>query len=188
MSLAGKLQWTTVGGAKVSRPLDQVAVIDLSGGKVVYLSDLKPESLAYTPFFPLEKELPARLEFFRLRQDQNLESKPLRTGGKQFRKGLALHSRTEAVYYLPGRFRRFEAIAGIDDDMGDARPRGSVHLILRGDDKLLWEAVLSGADKEPFKSIDLDVTGVRRLTIVADFTGDLDVAGHVVLGDARVSK
>jgi hypothetical protein len=79
-------------------------------------------------------------------------------------------------------------VAGIDDDMGDARHRGSVHLILRGDDKLLWQAVLSGADKEPLRLIDLDVTGVRRLTVVADFTGDLDVAGHVVLGDARVSK
>ncbi len=185
MSLPGKLQWTTPSGASVNQALEQVSEIDLSRGKICYLSDLKPESAVYTPYFPLDKELPSRLEFFRLRQDQNLQSKPLRVGGKRFRKGLALHSRTEAVYYLPGRFRRFEAVAGIDDEV---RPRGSVHLILRGDDKLLWEATLTGADKEPSRPLDLDVSGVRRLTIVADFTSDLDVGGHVVLGDARVSK
>ena len=179
------MQWTTVAGGRVSRPLDQVAQIDLSRGKIVYLSDLKPESVAYTPYFPLDKELPAEQKFFRLREDQNLESKPLRLGGKQFSKGLALHSRTEAVYYLPGRFRRFEAVAGIDDEV---RPRGSVHVILRGDGKLLWEATVTGADKEPARPIDLDVTGVRRLTIVADFTAELDAAGHLVLGNARVSK
>ena len=157
--------------------------IDLSQGKVVYLSDLKPESFVYTPYFPLDKELPSRLEFFRLRADRTLESKPLRLGGKQFSKGLAMHSRTEAVYYLPGRFRRFCAVAGIDDDF---RPRGNVRLILRGEGKTLWEATLSGA--EPPRTIDVDVTGVRRLTILADFTGDLDAAGHAILGDARVSK
>ncbi len=185
MTLASDLTWTTVGGARVSRALDQVSQIDLSRGKIVYLSDLKPESIAYTPYFPLKKELPAEQKFFRLREDQNLESKPLRLGGKQFSKGLALHSRTEAVYYLPGRFRRFEAVAGIDDEV---RPRGSVHVIFRGDGKLLWEATLTGADKEPARPIDLDVTGVRRLTIVADFTAELDAAGHLVLGNARVSK
>jgi hypothetical protein len=180
-----KLAWTTIAGASASCPLQQVSQIDLSGGKVVYLSDLKPESVAYTPYFPLRQELPAEGAFFRPRQDRNLESKPLRLGGQQFPKGLALHSRTEVVYYLPGRFRRFQAVAGIDDDV---RPRGAVHLVLRGDGKVLWEATLSGADKEPSRAIDLDVTGVRRLTVVADFAAASDAAGQVVLGSARVSK
>ena len=95
--------------------------IDLSQGKIVYLSDLKPESMAYTPFFPLEKELPAQLQFFRLARGPEPGIEAAAAGGKQFRKGLALHSRTEAVYYLPGRFRRFEAVAGIDDDVRPAR-------------------------------------------------------------------
>ncbi len=185
MTMADKLEWTTVAGASASCPLDQVSQIDLSGGKIVYLSDLKPESVAYTPYFPLSQELPAEQKFFRPRQDQNLESKPLRLGGQQFPKGLALHSRTELVYYLPGRFRHFQAIAGIDDEV---RPRGSVHLVLRGDGKVLWEATLTGADKEPSRALDLDVTGVRRLTIVADFAAESDAAGQVVLGSARVSK
>ena len=145
---------------------------------------MKPESVAYTPYLPLDKKLPSQLEFFRLRGRIGPWSRS-RCGwaAEQFSKGLAVHSRTEAVYYLPGRFHRFRTTAGIDDDF---RPRGSVPLILRGEGKTLWEATLSGA--EPPRAIDVDVTGVRRLTILADFTGDLDVAGHAILGDARVSK
>ena len=67
MTLAEQPEWTTVAGARASCPLDQVSQIDLSRGKIVYLSDLKPESVAYTPYFPLDKELPAEQKFFRLR-------------------------------------------------------------------------------------------------------------------------
>jgi hypothetical protein len=183
ISLAGKLQWTTPAGIEVSRPLDQVAGIDLSGGKIVYLSDLTPQSSTYTPYFALPKELPARLAFFRPRKDRNLESKPLRFDGQQFAKGLAMHTRTELVYQLPGRFSRFAAVAGIDQEV---RPRGSVRLILSNGDKVLLETTIKGTD--PAKPIEVDLTGVRRLTILADFTGDLDVAGHLDLGDARVIK
>ena len=112
MALARQFEGRTVAGAIVRLPIEQVVRIDLSQGKVVYLSDLKPESFVYTPYFPLDRELPARLEFFRIRADRTLESKPLRLGGKQFSKGLAMHSRTEAVYYLPGRFRRFRGCGG----------------------------------------------------------------------------
>ena len=44
LTLAEKLQWLTPAGVAVSQPLENVAEIDFSGGKLVYLSDLKPES------------------------------------------------------------------------------------------------------------------------------------------------
>jgi hypothetical protein len=183
LAMPGGLEWTTPSGLTVRRPLEQIAKIDLSRGKIIYLSDLKPESAVYTPYFGMEKELPARLEFFRPRQDQNLESKPLRIGGKEFRKGLALHSRTEMVYLLPGRFSRLQAIAGIDDGV---RPRGHVRLVLRGDDKVLLETTIAGTD--PGKPIDVDLSAAHRLTILVDFGDDMDVADHLDLGDARIIK
>jgi hypothetical protein len=183
LALSGALEITTPAGLTVRRPLDQIAQIDLSRGKIIYLSDLQPESVKYTPYFAVEKEVPARLEFFRPRQDRNLEMKPLRLGGRQFPKGLALHSRTEIVYSLPGRFSRLEAVAGIDDGV---RPRGNVRLVLRGDDKILLETTLKGND--PPKPIEVDLAGVRRLVVLADFGEDMDVAGHLDLGDARIIK
>lgn len=183
VSLADKLEWKTPTGLTIRRSPDQVAQIDLSRGKIVYLSDLKPDSAVYTPYFGMDKELPARAEFFRPRQDQTLESKPLKLAGKQYPKGLAMYSRTEMKYYLPGKFSRLEAMAGIDDDF---RPRGSVRLVLRGDDKVLLEATITGAD--PPKPIDVDLTGVRRLVILVDYGDELDVSDHLDLCNARIIK
>ncbi|MGD0896674.1 MAG: NPCBM/NEW2 domain-containing protein [Thermoguttaceae bacterium] len=182
-----KWEWTTAGGRTMRRAADAVVAVDLSQGKIICLSDLKPDSATYTPYFGMEKELPARLEFFRPRQDQNMESKPLKIGGKTYPKGLWLHSRTEMVYTLPGRFSRFEAVAGIDDEV---RPRGHVHLLIRGDDKVLVDTALRGTDKDQDKPnlITADLSGVRRLVILADYGDDLDVAGHLDLGNARLIK
>ncbi len=178
------LEWTAPGGRTLRRSLEQIVRIDLSRGKIVYLSDLRPDSAVYTPLFGMEKELPARLELNRPRQDQNLRAKPLRIAGTEFGKGLALHSRTEMAYTVPDGFRRFEALAGIDDDV---RPRGRVRLVIRGDDKRLLEATLAGTDKAP-QPIGLDIAGCRRLVIIADFGGDLDLAGDLDLGNARLVK
>ena len=76
----------------------------------------------------------------------------LQLGGVVYGKGLALYCRTELVYRLPGRFSRFQAVAGIDDAV---RPNGKVRLVVRGDDKVLLEAVIPGSDAP--RPIDLDV-------------------------------
>ena len=56
----GKLQWTTPGGLILTRPLNTLGRLDFSGGKVVYLSDLKPESVTWTPYFGAADQPAAR--------------------------------------------------------------------------------------------------------------------------------
>jgi hypothetical protein len=51
---------------------------------------------------------------------------------------------------------------------------------------VLLAASVTGGDAP--LSVDLDLTGVRRLAIVADFAGGLDVGDHLLLCDARVIK
>ena len=63
--------------------------------------------------------------------------KSLRTHGQEFHKGMAMRSRTELAWTLPGKFSRLEAVAGIDDDV---RPLGSVRLQITGDGKSLFDA------------------------------------------------
>jgi hypothetical protein len=179
----GRLQWTAPGGRSVSRQLEQVERIDLTRGKVAYLSDLEPDRVAYTPFFAADKALPSRLAFFAPRKDQTLEAKPIRIGGRSFTKGLSLHCKTEIAYTLPNSFSRFQAVAGIDDEV---RPRGHLRLAIYAGDKLLLQTAISGADAP--KPIDLDISGVRRLVIMVDFGSDVDIAGHLDLGDARLIK
>jgi hypothetical protein len=179
-----QVEWTTPLGLAVKRPLGELAKIDFSQGKIVYLSDLKPESVEWTPFIAAGKPLASWSEFFRPRNDQSLRSGPLELGGKSYKKGLALHSRTTMVYRIAGRFRRFKALAGIDDRF---RPRGSVRLVIRGDDQVLLKLTVAGTDGQP-QPIDVDLGGVRRLTILVDFGDDLDVAGHLDLCEARIVK
>ena len=135
------------------------------------------------PYFGLGKELSSRVALYSPRQDQNLEAGPLQVDGKRFAKGVSLHSRTTIVYRLPDRYRRFVAVAGIDDS---ARPQGNVRLTIRGDDRPLFEGSVTGV--EGAKTLDVDVTGVRRLTILADFGDDFDVGDHLDLCDARLLK
>ncbi len=183
MPAQGKLRWTTPGGATVSGLLAQIVEIDFSRGKLVYLSDLKPQSVVFTPYFGKTTDVPIVGRFFAPRNDTNLKSAPLRLGGKQYAKGVAMHSRTKVVYRLPGRFSRFKATAGIDDGV---RPHGNVRLVISGDDKVLLEATLAGSD--PPRPIDLDISGVRRVTVLVDFAADSDVADHLDLCNARVVK
>jgi len=183
LALADKLRWTTPAGLSVSQPCESIARIDFSAGNVLYLSDLKPDSIAWIPYFSAREPLPAVKQFYAPRFDRGIDSPVLRLGNVDYRKGLALHSRTELVYRLPERFSRFLAVAGIADAV---RPGGKVRLVVRGDDKVLFEAVFAGTDAP--RPIDLDVTGVRRLTILVDFDDGLNRGDHLLLCNARVSK
>ena len=78
----------------------------MSRGKIVCLSDLKPESFAYTPYFPLDKELPSRQEFFRP-ADRTMESKPLRLGGLQFSRGWPCTAAPRPSTICPADFSAF---------------------------------------------------------------------------------
>jgi hypothetical protein len=179
--LDGKLHWITPAGVEVSDDLAGVARIDFASDRIVYLSDLKPESSAWTPYFLLDKELPLLNQYYSPRQDHSADAQPLRLGGEEYRKGLALFSRTVVVYRLPDQFHRFKALAGIDDRV---HPRGSVHLVIRGDQRVLFEADVTGTDLP--RPLDLDVTGVRRLSILVDFARDLNVGDQLLLCEARV--
>jgi hypothetical protein len=160
-----------------------VVQIDFSGGKIAYLSDLKPESVRWAPFFGVGKSLPAVEQFYAPRQDRGFDQNSLRLGGKDYPKGLAVHSRTELTYRLPEGFCRLLAVAGIDDAV---RPNGKVRLVIRGDENILLETVVTG-DHLP-EAIDLDITGVRRLVILVDFTDAVNIGDHLLLCDARITK
>jgi hypothetical protein len=183
IALEKKLQLTTPAGLTLSCPLEILASIDFSLGKIVYLSDLKPESVAWTPFFNTAKTLPSMEQLYAPRQDRNFESNPLQLAGTEYGKGLAIRSRTEMVYRLPGSFTRFKAVAGIDDSV---RPQGNVRLLIRGDNDVLLDMPVSGTDAP--RTIDLDLTGVRKLIILVDFGDRASLGDHLDLCNARIIK
>jgi hypothetical protein len=183
LTFSNTLELTTPGELHVSLPLEDVARIDFAEGKIAYLSDMKPDNLRWTPFFSANKATQLVEKFYEPRRDRSFDLTPLQLGGVSYDKGLAIHTRTELSYRLPNGFRQFRAIAGIDDAM---RPNGKVRLIIRGDANILLDTVISG-NNEPLP-IDLDLSGVRRLTILVDFADTVDVGDHLLLCNARITK
>jgi hypothetical protein len=178
----GCLQWTTPSGAAVALPADDVVRIDFSAGKIVYLSDLKADSVTWNPYVDAGQRFEAMERFYAPRVDQGFDLKPLAIGGERFEKGLAIHARTEMVYRLSDHFGRFRAVVGIDA----ARPNGAAKLIVRGDGKTLLELNVAGGESP--KPINVDVSGVRRLTVVADFAQPAAAGDRLLLCDARLCK
>ena len=179
----GKLQWTTPAGIVALQRLENIAKIDFSSGKVVYLTDWKPDAIAWTSYFGVGEPSAALKQFHQPRFDVGFDSKPLRLGGVAYRKGLAVRARSEIAYRLPEHFSRFQATVGIDDAV---RPAGKVRFTVHGDDKTLLEADITGSDAP--RPIDLNLANSRRLTIVVDFSGGLVSGDHLLLGNARVLK
>ncbi len=183
LTLSDELEWTTPAGATVRQPLAAIAQIDFSVGRATYLADLEPHSVDWQPFFPTDIELPSRRELFQPRRNRGLEADVLELGSVQYNRGLAMRSRSEVVYRLPGEMTRLKAKAGIDDRV---RPLGNVLLVIRGDGKTLFEETLTGTG--PPVELDLDITGVRRLSILCDFGEGMDIGDHLNLCDLRIIK
>lgn len=184
--LAGEnLSLELISGAKLELPTSDVARLDYSQGKIVYLSDLAWDARESqrAPYLGAPLPLDSPLDLFSPQRDLSFEGGPLLLSGKAYTKGLALHSRTRLVYRLPDDYRRLTALAGIDDRAGT---RGDVVLRVEGDGRVLYEAPLSGAG-EPV-ALDIDVAGVRRLAIIADYGANQDLSDHLNLCEARLVK
>jgi hypothetical protein len=173
----------TVAGATIRLPVSRLRRMDYSAGKVVYLSDLVPERFEVVPFFNLVDRSPAYAQYLGLRRDQGRGQPALSLGGRSYSKGIALTSRSMLVYRLPSGSRRFQGLAGLDDSVAG---QGHVRLEIRGDDRPLLERVIGG-DGQPLP-IDLDVAGIRRLTIVVDYGVGYDVGDYLNIVDARIVK
>ena len=174
---------TTADGTELTLPDGYVRVVDFSIGRSRYLSDLAAETSEWTPFFGAPPDAVLLGPFGGPRNDRSLAGGPLQVGGKTYDKGLALRSRTVVTYRLPRGFRQFTCVAGLDDRAGR---QGHVRLLVRGDNADLLDVDLGGQD-EPLP-VSIDISGRRRLTIVVDYGDNMDVADHLDLCDAKISK
>ena len=184
LTLAGeRLDLVTVCGVNLSLQSTQLSKIDFSSGNTIWLDDLQPESLDWRPFIASKLPHDRLASLFDPRRSAGLGGKPLLLGDRSFQRGLAIRSRTEMTYRLTGDYRHFHAVVGIDDRV---REGGNVLLKITADDRELFSQTVTGRD-EPF-SLELDISGVRRLKILVDFGEELDIADHLNLCDARITK
>jgi len=178
------LKGVSAGGVRAAIPVGRLAKIDFSIGNLVFLSDLKPESVSWIPLIQSRVTPPSLEKLFRPQFDRAFFGGPLILDGEPYAKGISLHSRTVVKYRLTREFQRLAAKAGIDDRFA---VDGNVTLSISGDGEVLLTRKISGAD--PPVDIDLDLHGVRRLTILVDFGEDhVDVGDYLNLCNARLLK
>jgi alpha-galactosidase len=112
-----------------------------------YLSDLQPV-YAYTGWGTLVK-------------DKSIVSNGLSLNGTIYGKGLGAHALSGIEYRLGGTASRFQADIGVDDEVG---AKGSVVFQVFADGTRIYDSgVLRGGMAH--QSVDLDVTGVNRLSL-----------------------
>src|SRR6185436_14791586 len=97
--------------------------------------------------------------------------KPISIDGKQFTHGVGTHAKSKMRLDLDGRGKRFFAQVGLDDN---TEGHGSVEFLVTGDGKVLWRSGLI-VGRQPARTLDVDITGVRilglRVTDGNDGTG-----------------
>jgi DUF1680 family protein len=83
------------------------------------------------------KAVKATVGWMSAQKDKSITGKPLKVGGKNYAKGMGVHAVSELVYNLKHEYRRFVALAGIDNSA--ASGTGSVTYEVYADDRMLYE-------------------------------------------------
>ena len=176
----GKVSLLTKG--TMNFPTSAIAAIDLSSDKIQYLSDMEPRSYQFEPFFLRDgtEEI-----LYRYRRDTNRDGRPLRIGNKVYARGLYIHSKSTLTWRLDRKFRRLQAVMGIDQDVA-RRGLGTTDVTISGDNRVLFQEPVTW-ETDPIE-LDLDVSGVRELRILVDVGGDTNLSDWLDLADARVVK
>jgi hypothetical protein len=176
---------TTTSGVNQSLPLSSVSQIDFGVGNVLFLADMDQELNQGEISFQPKNMLSSFKQLTVPRKNKSSGGEPLSIKGVKYTKGLSLHSRTRLDVRVPEGYRQFRAIAGIDDAAG---PVASFQLKILGDNKELFSRDFSAEQTAEALPIELDLTGVRRLTVVVEEGSGQDFGDTLVLANARLTK
>ena len=152
-----------------------MVALDVLQGKATYLSDLKPRKATAEGYNGVAWPWAA---------DRTVKGNPLRLGAQTFDKGLGTHPRTTLVYDLGGKYRRFEALVGLDPVTG-RRGAAEVRVLVDGK-RGAWSratGLTAGTDRD---AVAVDVTKAKELTLVVDYGPGGDVQADVNWADARL--
>ena len=183
----GHLRGSTIGGTAIDFALTAVAKIDYSVGNVFFLTDLEPDTGGSDPAVSLQ---PAAMAFkfgrvFGVRSRPPLGATRFQIDGQTFENGLSLHSPATLVYRVPEGVRWLRTVAGVDDSV---IVPGHFDLVVLGDGKELLRQAFGGEQNRKAVPIDLEIPGVKRITVVLDPADGQDIGDQLDLCEARLTK
>ena len=107
----------------------------------------------------------------------------LELGDQFFARGLYAHAPSRYEFNLDGRWKTFEATAGLQKGVG---PQGSGVFSVKGDDRVLYRSkLLKGSATD---SIKLDVRGVKKLELVVESGKQNNGQCWTIWGGPRLSR
>ncbi|WP_327241624.1 NPCBM/NEW2 domain-containing protein [Streptomyces sp. NBC_01320] len=164
-------------GQLVSRPLTMTVGGDPASpecDRTAYVSEL-PFAAESNGWGPVERDTSNG-------ENSGGDGNPLQIGGTRFDKGLGVHAASSVSVQLDGRYKRFISQVGVDDEVGN---NGSVAFEVVADGKVIATTpVMTGND--PARTIDVDVTSVRELTLRVTDGGNGNSSDHADWADARL--
>jgi alpha-galactosidase len=114
------------------------------------------------------------------------DGRPLSLRGTSYEKGLGVAAGSKVIYRLAKRCSRFSAVVGVDDETQGA---GTVKFEVWADDEKLYpiDAGQVSNGTSPARSIDVDVTGKYRLTLLTTSAGDGPAGDKADWADAKLT-
>jgi hypothetical protein len=168
------LQAVHVTGSRWDIPIDAIFDLRVLRGKAVFLSDLASSAEEHTPFLPDGRR-------WQPQRDRSVAGRPLRLLGREFPKGIGLHSRSSITFDLSGKFRVFRAVVGLDDE---TRGHGTALCSVAVDGHRVLEWMELSRDKPAMRLPILNVAQANQLTLQVDFGRLGDSQDHVDWVDA----
>ncbi len=198
---SGVVTFQATWGQKLSVAVEQISLMDFSGGRIHYLSDLEPLSERYYGLEPVRRQAGNLFSadadtrtglsgLWRMSRDcfPNNGKPPLTLRGREYPKGLCIFPKAQIEYALDSRYTHFNAIVGVDDEVAfnqqKGRPPTTVELRIEADGEEVFRQLIVAPD-EP-TPIDLKLTGVNTLTLIVDFGDDSSTCDYLDLVNARL--
>lgn len=115
--------------------------------------------------------------------DTSMGNNALRVGGVGYARGLGTHADSQFHIDLKSSAVRFTAMPGIDDEVrGNS---ASLRFTIIGDGQVLWRSPVLISGRQP-KPVDLDLTGVKHLSLLVDRVDGSDFYDHADWAEAKL--
>jgi hypothetical protein len=158
---------------KIDISMKDLISIERVGSHVTPLSDLKPAKKKETAF--LDMIHPPQM-------NKDLFGFPLRVGGVQYAKGIAMHSRTELVFETKGA-ALFVGMVGLDTRYSRL---GTASLTISLDGKAVKNLQL--ISREPFQFVHVPLGTCKTLGLILDYGGLGSTGDHALILNPRLVK
>jgi alpha-galactosidase len=113
------------------------------------------------------------------------DGRPLRIGGKEFRRGLYCHAVSKVVVHLPSPGKSFSAVVGVDTHAQTSGGRGSVVFSVHAGGKRLYRSKVMREGMTGEK-VQVDLGGAMSLRLEVGDAGDGISCDQSDWGDAKV--